>query len=239
MKQLQSIWKTQLVIKNGNEKITSRWKRFKRGFCQGGNLSPVGFCITEIPLGPKLAQRPSYQLGTRNNREPKVTHFYFIDDLKVVESNEKDLQETKRIVAGMSQDTGMTFGVSKCAKVEYKRGKMHKGVGLQIDNNKAECLDPEDNEYYKFLGIEEGDGQLDEKVKERVIEECFKRVESLRRTELYEKNMIKALNTMCMSAVTYVMNIVHSSRPELEHLDVRMRKTLKEMNWMNDKSSEE
>ena len=139
----------------------------------------------------------------------------------------------------MSQDTGKAFGVSKCAEVVYKRGNMVKGERLQIDNNKAECLDPEDNEYYKFLGIEEGDGQLDEKAKERVIEECFKRVESLHRREFYERNMIKALNTMCMSAVTYVMNIVYFSRPEFEHLDVRMRKTLKEMNWMNDKSSEE
>ena len=116
---------------------------------------------------------------------------------------------------------------------------MTKGEGLQIDNSKAQCLDPESAEYYKFLGIEEGDGQLDEKAKERVIEECFKRVESLRNTELYERNTIKALNTMCMSAVTYVMNIVNFSRPELERLDVRMRKTLKDMNWMDDKSSEE
>ena len=75
--------------------------------------------------------------------------------------------------------------------------------------------------------------------KKRVIEECFEQVESLRNTELYERNMIKALKTMCMSAVTYVLNIVNFSRPELERLDVRMRKTLKDMNWMNDKSSEE
>ena len=118
----------------------------------------MGFCNTEIPLGWKLAQRPGYQLGPRNNRGPRVTHFYFIDDLKVVESNEKDLQETSRIVTGMSQDTAMTFGVSKCAEVVYKRGKIIKGEGLQINNNKAECLDPESSEYYKFLGIEEGDG---------------------------------------------------------------------------------
>ena len=138
----------------------------------------------------------------------------------------------------MSQDIGITFGVSKCAEVVYKRGKMTKGERELIDNNKAECLDPEDNEYYKFLGIKEGDGQLDEKAKERVIEECFKRVKSLRKTKLYERNVIKTLNPMCMSAVTYVMNIVHFSRLELEHLDVRMRKTLKEMNWMDDKLSE-
>ena len=51
--------------------------------------------------------------------------------------------------------------------------------------------------------------------------------------------MIKALNTMNMSAIVYVMNIVHFSRPELEHLDVKMRKILNEMHWMDDKSSEE
>ena len=42
-----------------------------------------------------------------------------------------------------------------------------------------------------------------------------------------------------MSAVAYVMNVVHFSRPELEHLDVRMRMILKEMNSMDNKSSEE
>ena len=80
--------------------------------------------------------------------------------------------------------------------VVYKRGKMTKGEGLQIDNSKAECLDPETAGYYKFLGIEEGDGQLDDKAKERVIEECFHRVESLCNTELYERNMIRAQYTM-------------------------------------------
>ena len=49
MKRLQRIWKTQLVVKKGNEEMTSRWIRFKREFDQGDNLSPVGFCITEIP----------------------------------------------------------------------------------------------------------------------------------------------------------------------------------------------
>ena len=111
------------------------------------------------------------------------------------------------------------------------------GEGLQIDNSKAECFGPKSAEYYKFLGKEEGDGQLDEKAKERVIVECFKRVNPLRKTELYERSMIKALNIMCMSAVAYFMKVVHFSRLELKHQDVRMREILKEMNWMDDKSS--
>ena len=64
-------------------------------------------------------------------------------------------------------------------------------------------------------------------MKERVIEECFKRVESLCHSELYERKMMKTLNTM--SEVTYVMNIVNFIRSELECLDIRMRKTLKDM----------
>ena len=63
---------------------------------------------------------------------------------------------------------------------------------------------------------------MDEKAKKRVTEECFKRVESLHKTELYEKNIIKTLNIMYLSAVTYVINIVHFSYQELEKLDVRM-----------------
>ena len=47
------------------------------------------------------------------------------------------------------------------------------------------------------------------------------------------------MNTTYLSAVTYVMNLVHFSRPELVNLDVRMRKILKKMNWMDEKSTEE
>ena len=116
---------------------------------------------------------------------------------------------------------------------------MIKGEGLQIDNSNAAYFGSKVTEYYKFLGTEEGDGQLDEKVKECVIDESFKRVKSLCKTELYERNIINTLNTMCLSAVTYVMNIVHFNRPELDNLHVRMRKTLKEMNWMDEKLSKE
>ena len=77
-----------------------------------------------------------------------------------MEVSEKELQETNMIVIGISQDNGLTFGVSKCAEVVYKRRKIIKGEGLQVDNSKAESLNPEAVEYYKFLGIEEGNGQL-------------------------------------------------------------------------------
>ena len=63
---------------------------------------------------------------------------------------------------------------------------MTKEEGLQIGDNNAEYLDPETAEYHKFFGIE-GDRQLDDEAKERLIEKCFLRVKSLRNTELYDK----------------------------------------------------
>ena len=51
--------------------------------------------------------------------------------------------------------------------------------------------------------------------------------------------MIRALKTVYLSAVTYTMNVGHFVSPELDYLNIRMRKTLKEMNWMDGKSSEE
>ena len=113
-------------------------------------------------------------------------------------------------------------------KLCKKEEKRQKGKILKIDNSKAECLDPESAKYYKFLGIDDHE-QVDNKIKERVIEDCFKRVESLHHTEFYERTMIKALKTMCISVVTYVMNIVNFSRSEFEHLDISMGKTLKDM----------
>ena len=41
-----------------------------------------------------------------------------------------------------------------------------------------------------------------------------------------------------LGTVTYVINIVHFGRPELKNLKVRMIKTQKEINWMDDKSLE-
>ena len=55
----------------------------------------------------------------------------------------------------------MTFGMSKCAEVVYKRRRMIKGEGLQIDNSKTKRLDPRATAYYKFLVIEKEDEQLD------------------------------------------------------------------------------
>ena len=53
------------------------------GFLQGDSYSPVGFCISEIPVCKLLQQSKGYRMGASGNRSiSSRTHNLFIDDLK-------------------------------------------------------------------------------------------------------------------------------------------------------------
>ena len=49
-------------------------------------------------------------------------------------------------------DTGVCYGVKKCAKVILNNGKIVKGEGLNVLEERMIALDPEKKEAYKFLG---------------------------------------------------------------------------------------
>ena len=48
----------------------------------------------------------------------------------------------------------MEFGLEKCAKIAFKRGKLVHSQNLVIDI-KREMQEPEQGKTYKYLGIEE------------------------------------------------------------------------------------
>ena len=49
-----------------------------------------------------------------------------MDDLKLYAKDDSELEEFLRIVRGFSDDIGVEFGLSKCAKDTFKRGKLEK-----------------------------------------------------------------------------------------------------------------
>ena len=60
---LMELWKTRLEIWSKGEKITSRWINILCGFLQGDSYSPVGFCISEIPVCRLLQRSRGYRMG--------------------------------------------------------------------------------------------------------------------------------------------------------------------------------
>ena len=71
-------------------------------------------------------------------------------------------------------------------------------------------LDPDENEIYKFLGIEQADGIRTKTVFEKVKKEVSKRVKMMANTELNDANLIKAINMKVIPVAANAMNICSS-----------------------------
>ena len=234
-----SKWKTRLEIWNGSEKVTSRWIRILCGFLQGDSYSPVGFCISEIPVCILLQHSRGYRMGEPGNRVVKRTHSLFVDDLKVYQESHQALKIVNEIIVQASHDTGACYGVSKCVEIIFKNGKMVKGGGLQVLEERIKTMDPDENEVYKFLGIEQADGIRTKAVYERVKEELAKRMKMIVKTELNDENLIKAINIKVIPVAAYVMNICKFNVSELKELNQIIKRKLRGRSMLERQASDE
>ena len=66
-----------------------------------------------------------------------------MDDLKVYQESHKTFKGVKEMIVQASNDTGACYGVAKCAEVVFERGKMVKGEGFQMLNERMKSIDPD------------------------------------------------------------------------------------------------
>ena len=226
---LMGKWKTRLEIWNGGEKMTSRWIRVLCGFLQGHSYSPVGFSISEIPVCILLQKSRGYRMGEPGKRMSSRTHSLFVDDLKVYQESHKALKDVNEIIVQASHDTGACYGVAKCAEIVFEHGKMVRGEGLKVLEERMKTIDPDENEIYKFLGLEQADGIKAEAVFERIKSEISKRVKLLTKTELNDANLIQAINK----------KVIPVSTSELNELDQVIKRELRQKNMLGRQASDE
>ena len=74
-------------------------------------------------------------------RDVKRTHSLFIDNLKVYQESHKILKDVNETIVQASHDTGACGGMVKCAEIIFKRGKMVKGEGLQVFQERLKTMD--------------------------------------------------------------------------------------------------
>ena len=101
------------------------------------------------------------------------------------------------------------------------------------------AIDPDKNEIYKFLGIEQADGIKTKKVFDRVKDEVNKRVKMLTNTELNDVNLVHAINTKVIPVAAYSMNICKFTDGELKELDQVIKRDLRSKNMLGKQSSDE
>ena len=68
-----------------------------------------------------FGQLKGYSFG--DDRKSKVTHNFFVDDLKWFASNEIDIKKLLDLVTTFSRDICMDFGIDKCAYMKVVKGK--------------------------------------------------------------------------------------------------------------------
>ena len=98
IKELMRKWKRRSEIWSDGEKVTSRWMKILCGFLRVDSYSPVGFCISEIPVCILLQHSRGYRMGKPGNRIVKRTHSMFVDDLKICQESHDEFKNINEII---------------------------------------------------------------------------------------------------------------------------------------------
>ena len=69
--------------------------------------------------------------------------------------------------------------------------------------------DPEQEEVYNYLGVNESNVSQHPTMKEKLRKECYRKIRAILKTELNSENCIEAINTLAISVVTYSFNIIN------------------------------
>ena len=193
----------------------------KRRIFRGDPLTPLLFCISLIPLSLQLN---SLGYGYKIRTE-QITHLFYMDDLKLYTKDDNELAELLRIVKGFSDDIGMEFGLSKCVKASFKKGKLEKPDHVQLDEETL-IKDLEQEKVYKYLGVDESSGIQHATMKQKLKNELVRKTQLILKTELNSKNRITAINPLAIPVIAYSFNIIDWNLSEVKRLDVKSRKMI-------------
>ena len=149
----------------------------------------------------------------------------YMDAIKLLAKNEKELETLMHAVRIYSQDIGMEFGIEKCAMLVMKNGKPYMTDGMELLNHdKIRTL--EENEIYEYLGILEADIIKQVQMKDTIRKEYLRRTKKLLETKLSGRNLIKGINTWDVPLVRYSGPFLKWTRDELKQMDQITRKLM-------------
>ena len=81
------------------------------------------------------------------------------------------------------------------AKANFERGKLA-STGNIVINDDTEVQELDQEEVYKYLGVDENDGIQHSKMKEKIRKEYNRRVRLILRTDLNGRNKVEAINSL-------------------------------------------
>jgi hypothetical protein len=146
-------------------------------------------------------------------------------DLELIAKSDEELRKQVHTVKTFSDDIHMEFGIEKCAKITFKRGKLIQSQNLVIDINR-EIQELEQGETYKYLGIEESEGIQHQQMKERLKQEYRRRLRMILKSQLSARNKITSFGALVVPILRYSFGIINWRLEEIKQIDRKTRKML-------------
>ncbi|XP_044751744.1 uncharacterized protein LOC123311738 [Coccinella septempunctata] len=230
---LRSMWRKTLTVNTKRTKYNTEEIKIEKGIFQGDGLSPLLFCLALNPLSNML-NRSEY--GYKIEEQKKITHLFYMDDLKLYARGKKQLEGELELVRRFSTDIGMRFSLEKCATVEVKRGKLVEGENIRLaDGREMANMKAEDR--YKYFGIQQTYEIKQQENKKAAETELIRRTRKIINSQLSAKNKINAINIWAIPTFTYTAGILNWSKTDLENLDRRIRTTLTQQGMLHPNSA--
>ena len=145
-------------------------------------------------------------MGTNWINRPRSTTCS-IDNLKLYGTSDNQLTGLINTVKNVSEDIKMEFGIDKCAKASFKRGKKVSAEGIPLNDNQV-IQDLDQAETYKYLGMEEGEGVQHHKMKLKIRKDYKRRIKLVFKSELNARNNIAAINTLAVPVTPYSYGVI-------------------------------
>ena len=149
-----------------------------------------------------------------------LTHLLYMDNLKLFARNDGDLQKMMDLVQTFSR---MSFGISKCAKLTLKRGKVVQTGPLPL----TDCLEIPELDVsgvYHYLGFPEAGGMGHQHCKKVALFEFEHRLRLIWGSLLYGHFKVQATNSVCVPLLSYGFGIMEWATEELRGMGILVRK---------------
>ena len=146
-----------------------------------------------------------YQLGKGQHK--KINHFLFMDDLQLYGNSEKDAERLTNTAKIFSKNIAMEFGISKCAHVTMKAGKLVSVGGMELSSGEV-IPELELDKGYKYLGILEANEIMHTEMKDKIHKVYHTRVRELISSKLNGGKTIRSINSRVMFLVRLVVEKV-------------------------------
>ena len=217
-------WNTVLVVPLENEDFVSESISITNGVFQGDVPSGDLFTLSLNPVAWELRRYAGYVVSKPVSS--KITHLFFIDDLKVFCGSLTSLINILSAIKEKMEDAGLFWNAKKCNVIILKRGKIDLTCDEIVldDGTKIKCLKDED--LYKFLGVPENDIHDVDDIVTKMKKVVKQRTSVVWTSPLSDCNKVFSTNMFANSSMEYFMWSQKFNIGDIKEIDISVRSVI-------------